>query len=195
MKLNLGSGFNKIEGYVNVDSAPESKPDQVVDLESLPWPWPDSSVDEMRFDHVMEHLGKDPKTYLGIWREIWRVAKPDAKIFVTVPHWRHDNFVHDPTHVRAVTPIGIAMFDQTRNIEFAKWGGQETKLGLMNHIDFALEKLEYVFVSEIQNALASGALSQEKAQSLLDHENNVCLEVKMLARAVKPGRGEGWTGV
>ena len=185
LKLNLGSGFKKRAGYVNVDCFAECKPDVVFDLEQTPWPWPESSVEEIRLDHVLEHLGKDAKTYLNIWKELWRVSAPDAKIFIVVPHWRHENFAHDPTHVRPVTPVGVAMFDQARNREDEKRGGQETKLGLLLGIDFEIEDVEYVFVPEITLALASGKISREKVASLLEHENNVCQEIKMRVRVRK----------
>ena len=36
MKLNLGCGQNKFDGFVNVDKAPECDPDRAVDLERIP---------------------------------------------------------------------------------------------------------------------------------------------------------------
>ncbi|MCC2630425.1 MAG: methyltransferase protein, partial [Candidatus Paceibacter sp.] len=150
MLLNLGCGYNKRSGYLNVDSSSVCNPDLVLDMEITPWPWQDNSVDEIRLDHVLEHVGKDPKTYLAVWKEIWRISKPGTQIFITVPHWRHDNFVHDPTHVRPITPIGIAMFDHQRNLEDLKNGGQETKLGFMTGIDIGIKHIEYEYVPEIQ---------------------------------------------
>src|SRR5436189_263389 len=47
MKLNLGCGFNRVDGYWNVDKEPQCKPDQCVDLERFPWPWSDNSILEV----------------------------------------------------------------------------------------------------------------------------------------------------
>ena len=58
MKLNMGCGHNKREGYVNVDMSPVCNPDVVWDLETLPWPWQDNSVDGVLFNHSLEHLGQ-----------------------------------------------------------------------------------------------------------------------------------------
>ena len=55
LKLNLGSGQNPRPGYVNVDK--HGDPDLKCDLESFPWPWPDSSVSEILLIHVLEQLG------------------------------------------------------------------------------------------------------------------------------------------
>ena len=57
MRLNLGCGFNKRDGYVNVDIGDHCAPDVVHDLEKAPWPWDDSSIDEIYMSHVLEHLG------------------------------------------------------------------------------------------------------------------------------------------
>src|SRR5258708_21691578 len=151
LKLNLGCGFDKRAGYLNVDSAPECQPDLVVDLETFPWPWRDNSVSEIQLIHTLEHLGREPETYLRIWQEIWRVTEGGARIHITVPHPRHDNFMHDPTHVRAVTPEGVALFDRAKHPE---------GLGALKGIDFHLDpaSVEYFYVQEVAEAVSRGAL-------------------------------------
>ena len=63
LKLNLGCGQRKMDGYVNVDASPVCGPDQVVDLEKTPWPWPDDAADTVKLIHVLEHLGQQPATF------------------------------------------------------------------------------------------------------------------------------------
>ena len=72
LKLNLGCGNNKYDGFLNVDKFGE--PDINWDLEKFPWPWEDNSVDEIRIIHVLEHLGKDTETYFNIFKEIYRIS-------------------------------------------------------------------------------------------------------------------------
>ena len=194
IKLNLGCGFNKYEGYVNVDSAPECKPDTVWDLEKTPWPWKDSSVDEIKLEHVLEHLGQTTERYLAIWKEMWRVCRNGALIDIKVPHWNHENFYHDPTHVRAVTPIGVAMFDQTRNIRNAEENGKETKLGLFTGVDIDIQEsdIEYFYTGEIVNALNRGEFDRAGLEHLRSHQNNISNEIRIKARVVKPVRGTQW---
>jgi predicted SAM-dependent methyltransferase len=103
MRLNLGCGNRKLQGWRNVDKVPDCSPDELVDLEQLPWPWPDNSVDEIFLSHVLEHLGQATDVYLGIIKELYRVCRDGATITIIVPHPRHDHFLTDPTHVRAVT--------------------------------------------------------------------------------------------
>jgi hypothetical protein len=54
MRLNLGCSDAHLDGWVNVDRCPPA--DQIADLEG-PWPWPDSSVEEIRAIDVFEHIG------------------------------------------------------------------------------------------------------------------------------------------
>ena len=115
MKLNLGCGPKRLAGWVNVDKSPAFQPDAVVDLERFPWPWPDSSAEEVLLNHVLEHLGQSPDTFIGVMRELWRVCKPGAKVRVNVPDPRHESFLGDPTHVRPVTLDTLALFSQAFN--------------------------------------------------------------------------------
>ena len=56
MRLNLGCSDRRIEGFTGVDIAPGPEVDEICDLEG-PWPWPDSSVLEVRAHDVAEHIG------------------------------------------------------------------------------------------------------------------------------------------
>ena len=57
MKVNLGSGFKRIEGFVNVDDDPLVEPDYIVNVEKDKLPFDDNSVEEIRAHHILEHIG------------------------------------------------------------------------------------------------------------------------------------------
>jgi len=192
MKLNLGCGFRKQPGYINIDLDPLCRPDQVLNLEETPWPFEDNSVDEILADHTLEHIGATPSVWLAIWKEIWRVCKPDAQVIIAVPHPRHDNFITDPTHVRPVMPGTIAMLDQTRNIRDFENGGQETKLGLMNGVDLDLQEVAFELNEPWASAQAQQRISKDDLQRDLAVLNNVCVQIRMRVRIVKPQRGADW---
>ncbi len=90
LKLNLGSGQTPVAGYVNVDRFPPA--DVIHDLESMPWPWETSSVDEIRAHHILEHLGATADGFIGIMREIYRVSKPGAAVDIVFPYPFHRTF-------------------------------------------------------------------------------------------------------
>ena len=48
MKLNLGCGFDKREGFINADHYPACEPDVLMDIEQVPWPFEDN-----QFEYVL----------------------------------------------------------------------------------------------------------------------------------------------
>ena len=75
MKLNLGCGNNKLDGFVNVDNQAVCSPDMLIDLEVFPWPFKGNSIDEIIMSHVLEHLGQTNEIYLNIIKEIYIEGK------------------------------------------------------------------------------------------------------------------------
>ncbi len=189
MRLNLGCGNRKREGWVNVDVAPECRPDELVDLESLPWPWPDDSADEVVLCHVLEHLGAETRVYLGVLKELWRVCKAGAKVTVVVPHPRHDHFLNDPTHVRPVTPQGLELLSQERNREWAREGAANTPLGLHLGVDFRLESVHFNPDEPWRGRFRRGEITAADLNEAMRLYNNVISEITMVLRAVKPPGG------
>ena len=139
-RLNLGCGNKLLPDYINVDKY--GTPDVLKDLEELPWGWNDDSIDEILMVHVLEHLGQSTEIYLGIRKEIYRICKNDALVKITVPHHKHEFFFDDPTHVRAVTPLGLQLFSKKRNLEWIHSGAANSPLGIHLDIDFDLIKTE-----------------------------------------------------
>ena len=141
LRLNLGCGTKRLDGYINVDKF--GNPDLCFDLETFPYPWENNSVAEIEMHHVLEHLGQQTATYLKIIQELYRICQPEAKIHITVPHHRSDRFFHDPTHVRPITPVGLSMFSKQNNLEWQAKGKAFTLLALYLNVDFELTQVAY----------------------------------------------------
>ena len=186
LKLNLGCGHSHLDGWVNVDKHPTPSCDQIVDLEILPWPWPDNSVDEILLNHVLEHLGGWSDLYLGIIKEIWRVCNNRALVSITVPHTRHDHFLSDATHVRAITWEGLCMFSQEENQKWIATGSATTPLGIQIGVDFHMEGATLVLDEPWAKRQREGTITDEELHFAAKHYNNVIMEIKMSLRALKP---------
>ena len=95
MRLDLGCGKNKKEGFHGVDSIPFEGVDTVMDLTG-PWPWEDDSVEEVHCSHFIEHLAWPDR--VKFFNELYRVMKKDAKAAIILPHWASSRYYGDPTH-------------------------------------------------------------------------------------------------
>jgi hypothetical protein len=185
MKLNLGCGPKRLAGWINADKAQQFKPDKVVDLERFPWPWPDSSADEILLNHVLEHLGQAPDTFIGVMKELWRVCAPGGRVRVHVPDPRHETFLGDPTHVRPVTLDTLALFSQAFNRQTMADGAANTPLGLMYGVDFDIDTHEVVYDEPWRGRLARGEITAEQAGEAARQFLNVVLEHRFVLVARK----------
>ncbi len=88
-KLNLGCGEDKKTGYINVDWSPLPNPDVVHDLNAIPYPFEDGSIDLIEAFHVLEHLDRP----FVVMKEFHRILKVDGKLHIKVPHFSR-GFTH-----------------------------------------------------------------------------------------------------
>lgn len=94
-KLNLGCGDDIRKGFINVDIRKNKGVDIVHDLNKK-LPFKNGSVDYIYCSHVLEHL-KDPTMFV---REMYRVSKNGATIYLRVPHFSMFGTYADMTHIR-----------------------------------------------------------------------------------------------
>ncbi|MBU0635271.1 MAG: class I SAM-dependent methyltransferase [Candidatus Omnitrophica bacterium] len=102
--LDMGCGRRKLENAIGVDIHTESDADVVWDLNKIPYPFKDNSVDKIRFADCLEHLDDVPK----VLEEAYRISKKGARISIASPHFSSHNFYTDLTHKR---PFGLHSFD------------------------------------------------------------------------------------
>lgn len=202
MKLNLGCGQNKLDGYVNVDK--HGEPDVLIDLEHFPWcplvpastrfpvlylndqALADNCADEVVLNHVLEHLGATPDVFIGVMKELYRVCKPGALVHINVPHPRHDHFIGDPTHVRVVTPEVLSLFSKTNCERWAEAGAANSPLAMYHDVDFEMRKTVMKLDGKWAEMHDKGEITAIKLTQAMQDHNNVVREIRMVLEVIKP---------
>ena len=187
MQLNFGCGFDKKEGFVNVDLRAECDPDMIVDLEDTPWPWDSNSVEYIEARHVLEHLGQQTEVFLNIIKELYRVLVPNGVVKITVPHPRSDNYLNDPTHVRPITAGIFNLFSKEFNRKSIENKWSSTPLGLYCDVDFELVSSNFVLSGDWgkrwEVALAAQDMqAQEAIARAIQTDCNVADDIEIVIR-------------
>jgi len=158
LRVDLGCGPYKSKGWLGVDVYPFDGVDIVYDGDRLPFD--DSTVDEIRAMHVMEHI---PNIF-NLMREIHRVCKNGAIITITSPHFTSCHNHYDFEHVRrfgyrsfshiyghdpveTLSPHAVHGFIVTKAVRF-EWWEHRTLIkkswwlrAILTPIDFVLSKI------------------------------------------------------
>ena len=96
LKLDLGCGDNKREGFKGVDFVKTKSTDYVHDLLSFPWPFKESSVEEAHLSHFFEHI---PAMLRPLFMdELFRVLASDGKVTIITPYFNSVRATQDYTH-------------------------------------------------------------------------------------------------
>lgn len=134
LKLDIGCGKNKKEGFYGIDIYDFDGVDMVADLREPTWSFsripdelgprlnqvvisddrlritlPDNSVDEVHCAHFLEHLTNLGERWerVNFFNELYRVMKPGAKALVIFPHWNSNRYYGDPTHKEPFSEMGF----------------------------------------------------------------------------------------
>lgn len=107
VRLDLGCGKGTPEGWIGIDSIDFGQA-VLWDLRETPWQFrrdphdmvlqqlADSSVDEVRSSHFVEHLTGTER--ISFFNELYRVMKNGATALIVTPNWSHSCAYGDPTH-------------------------------------------------------------------------------------------------
>lgn len=185
MKLNLGCGFNKPDGFVHVDMFEECQPDVVHNLETFPYPFEESSVDEILLNHSLEHIGQQSSVFLKIMQEIYRICRDEALIKINVPHPRHDNFISDPTHVRAITPGTLSLFDLELNKKWQQMKAANSPFAIYLGVNFKLLSTDIRVEQTYIDQLNQNQITREQLNVFISERNNVASEYRFTMKVIK----------
>lgn len=105
--LDIGCGKRKRPGAIGVDINPESNADVIHDLNEFPYPFGNSSFDEIYADNVLEHVDD----VIKVMEELLRICRPHGMIKIIVPFFRGKWAFIDPTHKHFFTVDSFSYFD------------------------------------------------------------------------------------
>lgn len=115
MKLHIGCGWDKKEGYINCDISEEVKPDKIIDLEK-DLPFEDSSISEIIMNHTLEHTHEPIK----VMKEIYRICKNNAIVKINVPYFSSESAFSQIDHYSF---FSLTTFDCLDENHHGHWQG------------------------------------------------------------------------
>lgn len=180
MNINIGAGYKRFPGFVNIDADVNCNPDYVVNLETDVIPLDDNSVDKVIAHHVLEHLGEG---YFHLLKELYRVCRNGAMIDIRVPHHNHEVFHNDPTHRRPITVEGLRLFSKKVNRHEIETGGASSTLGIMFNVDFEIAHFDYVHDGFYDKIIKEN--TPEQNERLFREAVNTTLETHIILVVVK----------
>ena len=173
-KLNLGCGNKKLDGFLNIDINPNFEPDKVVDLEKGKLPFKDNSIDYVVANYVLEYIGDG---FCNLIKEIYRVCESGATVEIMVTHPRHDDFIDDFNHKRAISLTLL----KTLGKKFCSWYKDfysgKNGLGDELNVDF-----EFIAQDYLWDEMYTDLVKNNKLQDLMEISkrfNNVIKAIKV----------------
>ena len=168
MKINIGGGLKRYEGFLNCDMDPLTKPDFLMRLGVDRFPLDDNSVSEVRAYHILEHIGPE---FFDLMKELYRVCESGAVVDIAVPHHRHEIFYGDASHVRPITVEMLRQFSKKYNRYHIDQFNSSSGFGLRCDVDF--EIIEYSFKPDDVWVPRFAKMSQEEIDEVSRSFNNV----------------------
>jgi ubiquinone/menaquinone biosynthesis C-methylase UbiE len=108
MKLDIGCGNRKKDGYIGVDIVKTPSVDIVCDIrQGLPM-IENNSVDEIYCSHILEHIANLEE----VMKEFHRILKSSGSLIIRVPHCFSPSAFGDPTHCRYFTYETFKNYDK-----------------------------------------------------------------------------------
>lgn len=180
MKIELGCGHTKKEGYIGVDLIPEAdiQKDMLEYLTELP----ENSVDAIRSFHSFEHLTKID--FLKVMKEILRVCKNGAQLEIGVPYFSQSVNIANPYHHMYFNEHTFRFFcresDDQHNVIPRNNLIRDYSFGLWNSANegelpgyVRIMKIEYVYLDEFKEK------NDDEKEFARMHYNNVVLEMNI----------------
>jgi SAM-dependent methyltransferase len=177
LRVNLGCGVRRIEGWINVDHEPQTGPDMLFDIGQGSWPLEDNSVIEANASHVLEHLPTE--SFRRFFQELYRVSRDGAVLHIRVPSPTHEWFWTDPEHIRPVLPETMHMLNKEHCRAWMVLGDSKTPLAVYWNVDFVMDKCVVTLDPKFDAERLSKGIGEEEFMKQARYQNNIIAEYVM----------------
>jgi len=118
-------------------------------------------------------------------RELYRVVKPHGIIEIHVPHYRHDTWWSDPTHVRAFNLLTFKMMSKRQNDEWIANKANYTMLAHVMGVDFEVAEAVQVYDSIWWKKVETGEITKDQLRSVTETQWGVVKELQVKLKVIK----------
>lgn len=189
VRIDLGCGARKEEGFIGLDRSPAAGVDIVADLDA-DLPLADDCVDCLVASHSLEHV-RDLMHAIG---EIYRVCRHGAAICIVAPYNEQKLSLANPYHLGAfnehtprfwTTSSNVAIdIDEFRHPHALQWGLADSG-GTSRAVDLRLVHMEFFYFPDYRG------LSPERQRQLRRERLDVCDQIVYHLVAWKPNSVTG----
>ncbi len=177
--LDLGCGPNKHPGSFGVDRRPYPGVDLVHDLDETPWPLPSDTFERVICSHIVEHVAD----IAAFFREVHRVAKNGAEVWIRTPHFSSVESWRDPGHRHHLALRSFDFFADPDTLEGAVFRVRRATLTFRKAVTSQIASLFY--------RLWPRAYEQNLAFVLPARDIDAVLVVEKTARPDRRSSGAG----
>ena len=147
IKLDVGCGTKKEDGFIGLDNRPIFGVDIVHDITKIPWPLEDNTCHIVLLRRILEYI--PPPTLLPVFDELWRIVISGGQLLIASAYAGSYNALNDPLCYRpGFTPTAFQMFDPSFR-EYSEykpkpWKIVNTQYDLMSNVNVIMENMKEV---------------------------------------------------
>ncbi len=156
--------------FTNMDLY-HSKANEKWDFNDLPYRFSDDTFDAVFARHTLEHVRRD--MFVNVMKEIHRVAKEGATVYIRVPYWNSESYAGDPTHWN--------MFCETTFRHFCYGGSLSTEFYVPPL--FEMVSIEHRFHPKLR------LVPKKLLKELMHILSGICDEMWVVLKVVKSDSG------
>jgi len=142
IKLDIGCGNNRQEGFVTLDRSKECKPDIIWDIQKFPYPIPKEACHMVLMSHIWEHI--EPKFRVDVLNEVWRICRKGGQVLISTPYYLSFWASQDPTHYPCANEATFTYFDPRYELYKVytpkPWKLKENNYTMDGNVEVILEK-------------------------------------------------------